>query len=32
MHCILFIIVMNVTYRVEGDGIQNRVSRDTQET
>jgi hypothetical protein len=28
MHCILSIIVLNVTCRVEGDGIRNRVSRD----
>jgi hypothetical protein len=27
MHCILSIIVLNVACRVEGDGIQNRVSK-----
>ena len=32
MHCILSIIVLNVTCRVERDVIRNRVSRGTQET
>ena len=32
MHCILFIIVLDVTYKLKGHGVWNRVSRDTKET